>query len=159
MRIFLGEAPNRSSYDPAFVGDSWGRVENLFGPLFSHCFHHRLNVCQRKQPRVGNKGSQFSASTMILAIESTIATVLEMGGPNVRIVIAGKRLAHSIGLAKDTQYFEASHLPEKFDNFGNGDPLCWIVPHPSGINRWWNDPSNCYWAREWADKFAQELVP
>ncbi len=49
------------------------------------------------------------------------------------IVLAGKNAAAAFGL-RDLQ------LMERRDKFV-------LIPHPSGLNRWWNDPDNVKQAR------------
>lgn len=57
------------------------------------------------------------------------------------IFLAGKRVAKVFNVKED--YFE--RVP--------GDIEMYVVPHPSGINTWWNDPCNRETARQFLLKF------
>lgn len=48
------------------------------------------------------------------------------------VLLAGKRVAEAFGVVTD--YLTWHDHPEGFRAV--------VIPHPSGVNRWWNDPEN-----------------
>ncbi len=60
------------------------------------------------------------------------------------VVLLGRNVARCFGLSK-ARWFEWHELR---------GGLVTVAPHPSGRNRWWNDPAN----REQAQAFWRELV-
>lgn len=62
------------------------------------------------------------------------------------MLLAGKRVASAFGL--DEEYLAD---PVAFP-IGGRPVAVHVVPHPSGVNRWWNEPAN----RERARAFLAE---
>lgn len=52
--------------------------------------------------------------------------------PDSMLILAGQRVCSA---------FSVAYLPLKFDVTPMG-PSVLCIPHPSGLNRWWNDPQN-----------------
>jgi hypothetical protein len=63
------------------------------------------------------------------------------------VLVAGTRAAAALGLRPD--YFAAQAL---------GGRPAYVVPHPSGVNRWWNDPANRAAARRFFEGVADEFA-
>lgn len=167
MIVLLGEAPGGDeSYRVPFSAASATALRSKMGDAFvDSVIDVKLNVCQRAQPRSG-KGRRFSAAEKQLAIESTIAAMVLIDatrGHFLTIVVAGMRLAKAIGLLVppnydgELKYFDRCLLPEKYDAYigAGADPDCYVIPHPSGVNRWWNDPKNRRAAWRFAEKMAR----
>jgi hypothetical protein len=64
------------------------------------------------------------------------------------VVLGGRRVANAFGLA-DLDYFKPTHR----------DGVEFILaPHPSGVNRWWNNPGNRTRARVWIESLGRRLT-
>lgn len=64
------------------------------------------------------------------------------------LLLAGKRVAGAFGIRR-VDYLDEAHYVGV-----TGLPAV-VVPHPSGVNRWWNDPAN----RERLACYLRSLVP
>ncbi len=53
------------------------------------------------------------------------------------LVLLGMRVAAAFNM----------HLVPYFERRAYRDRLIYVAPHPSGVNRWWNDPANRWQAR------------
>lgn len=160
MMILIGEAPGRGQgdYTRAFEGSRSGAfIKDAFGPAFSANLSVRINVVQRSQRKSG-KGSAFDAERFELAVESTVANALSIAydadPTDLYLLIAGKRLAKAIGIPSP-EYFAEVSLPLKYSEYEReiGLTSAIVIPHPSGVNRWWNDKAN----RKVAASFAQRM--
>lgn len=74
------------------------------------------------------------------------------------ILILGRLTAQHFGVGM-YDYFvgavaEAYDLGERATRVAR--PV-WVCPHPSGLNRWWNDPANVARAREFFDDLRSKL--
>jgi hypothetical protein len=61
-----------------------------------------------------------------------------------RVLVAGKRVAAAFGMR--AEYLEWVDHEAGFEAV--------VIPHPSGVNRWWNEPKN----RRRFRRFARDLV-
>lgn len=126
--LLVGEAPGAKGAQPS---DGW---------------HTRIGFIRSKRvnlltewPGVQGKGSAFPATEA-----RPMANLLIQTSPQyMRFVIMG-RAAWAFSLPKGLEYFEWTELSGRY--------VC-ICPHPSGINRWWNEESN----RNKAVKFFEDL--
>lgn len=148
---FVGEAPSQKS-DPKrpFVGPSGDRLATWSGLASFEELERRAylrNVLQ-KWPGPGNRGEKGSKFPAAMAKQCT---------PNVPltnvVVLVGARVAKAFGMAKDR--------PPPFTWTPLGGDLhramvvaAWM-PHPSGTNRFFNDPKN----RVIAARFLRTLFP
>lgn len=128
--ILVGEAPSRES-DRAFGGRSGRRLADVAGVS-----HERILSCPRwnllpsNPGRVeGRKGDRFPLARAREHAES-ISRFLAFR----RVIFVGRRVAR------------AFRVPETVDvlTWTAGPPgsTFAIVPHPSGVNTWWNDPAH-----------------
>lgn len=153
--LIIGQAPGPNT-DPAVpLGGRCGeRLADLCG-LDLDAFHllfDRINLVQRFPGKAG-KGDLFP-----LAEARIEALRLLMGGSTAGrpIVILGENVACAFFLPRPAV------------------PLAWrphailgdvaVCPHPSGVNRWWNDSSNLrrtrrFWRKLTAAALAEELSP
>ena len=130
-RVWLvGQAPSRTS-DPArpFDGPTGRRLADLLGlpaRALGHVFE-LANVLGAWPGAARDKGDRFPAREARAAAEELLARV----PPGARVVAVGSGVAAAIGL--DTS------------------PLAWtacrgreaaLLPHPSGMNLWWNERAN-----------------
>lgn len=151
--VLLGEAYGPSApEDPAerrpCVDGAFKRLarhagaETRIQELRFYAAFERRNLLDRAMGRQegGGKGCRFPRRE---AREAAAALRPELEGRFV--LLCGKRLARAFGL-HDPRYFEPA--PE-----GPGR-ACRVIPHPSGIVRWWNDSQN----RERARRFLARVI-
>ena len=132
MRVLLvGEAPARGTSRP-FEGNSGRRLRELIGEeAFGRL--DLTNLYKRPMPRDWWKGSYFPAE-----LARRKAKRFELpGGKSVVILLAGKRVAKAFGVK--ARYFEPCLLRRR---------VCYVVPHPSGVNRWYNVETNHWRAKQ-----------
>ena len=87
----------------------------------------RVNLLQ-VQPQDSGKGTDFNvkaASCVAGELERTFT-------PGLVVLLLGKRVAAA---------FKQTNV-EYFRWFALNHARAVVVPHPSGVNRWWNDPAN-----------------
>jgi hypothetical protein len=132
MRVLLvGEAPARGTSRP-FEGNSGVRLRELIGDeAFGRL--DLANLYKRPMPSDGWKGSHFPA---VLARRQAKQFGLP-GGKGVVVLLAGKRVAKAFGV--EARYFEPCLLRRR---------VCYVVPHPSGVNRWYNVEINRWRAKQ-----------
>lgn len=71
--------------------------------------------------------------------------ILREGGP---YVLAGKRVAVALGVR--AAYFQRVEFAGSW---------AVVVPHPSGVNRWWNDGQNLGRAKRFLRRLARGIEP
>lgn len=169
MIVLLGEAPPRGlgdhtpAFPPGSLADGW--LRKMYGDAFVDRVDARLNVLQRSQPQSG-KGSAFDRGCVQLAVESTVANLLATAssqGHDLVLLLAGKRLAREVGTyvmdGRAPRYHEEVELSTKYRLYAPPSPhfalRAFIVPHPSGVNRWWNELANRAEARRFARRMAR----
>jgi len=131
----VGQAPGRSRNRSPFDGASGRRLWRLAG-LGSYdelASHFRLVNVLRKFPGKLGKGDAFPRRSAGRACRR-----LRLRGT---ILLAGRNVASAFGVRSG--YFEWTTL--------RGKP-CAVLPHPSGISHWWNDPRNRRRARTFMRK-------
>ncbi len=135
MITIVGEAPSRSS-DPRrpFDGYSGKKLAEYAGLAGYEELASRacLVNLMRRWPGpgyAGEKGSAFPVDRARRAAKRLTRDVLRPNGG--AILFAGKRVARAFDLELD--YF--GWVP-----FERGSAC--VVPHPSGVNHWWNDAKN-----------------
>jgi uracil-DNA glycosylase len=144
--IIIGQAPGRANDGgPAFLGRSGRRLAELSGVPFqelSRVFDLR-NLLKRWPGRSKGKGDRFPVRA---ARAAALAAAPALKGRKVILVGRGVAAAFSGGEGR-SEFFrwrEGEGLP--FERA--------TVPHPSGVNLWWNDPEN----RGLAETFFRGLV-
>lgn len=125
--VLVGEAPSRDGVG-GFRGRSGKRLASYMGISHERLFDlfDVVNVFDRFLGRVG-KGDAWdrlsARANGCVFREQFVAAEVPV------VVMAGKRVADALGFPN------ATYFAERFD--GRTAFVC--VPHPSGINRWWND--------------------
>jgi uracil-DNA glycosylase len=141
MIVLVGEAPSRSS-DPKRPFDGWSGRKLAeyagFGGYEELAANARLvNVLQRwpGEGFAGEKGSRFP-----IARARRAAKRLEFERFD-HVVLVGTRVAAAFGISFG-DFFSWKILPRGTFDPKYGRDLVWFtcIPHPSGCNRWYNDP-------------------
>jgi uracil-DNA glycosylase len=164
--LIIGEAPSPSG--PAgepLSGKCGGRLAALCGlslPEFLETFE-RTNLFAEPAGRAG-KGSAFPP----LREARARAETLRAGFPGRRVVFLGKRVARAFGIrpCRTPVRMPACTMPFRWVGNLHGWPpqewtgkawvpagLAWC-PHPSGVNRFWNEPENVERARRFWTELA-----
>lgn len=124
MRVeLIGEAPARGTSKP-FEGRSGKFLRDLLGDDFS-----RLGLSNL----LSEPPLSFCADQTRWAALRRIANLDPDG---VVLLLAGHRVARAFGVV--ARYFEPCLLNEA---------VVYVVPHPSGVNHWWNLELNRFRAR------------
>jgi uracil-DNA glycosylase len=138
--MFIGQAPSRiTEGSPAFTGNTGRKIAALMG--ISHAdFLARFDGTNLLEhyPGKSGRGDAFD-----VRLASVYARVIWPTLPR-RVVFVGKRVATAFGFADlaPCSWVES------------GDRLVALLPHPSGVNHWWNDAGN----REKGRAFLRELA-
>lgn len=135
--LLVGQAPARGADDlPAFSGRSGDRLRRLLGGLPEEDFKARFdafNVLPRWPGKAG-KGDRFP-----LDVAKAIASRCRLRAGRV-LLFGGAAAAFGVG--------------SRFRWVSTDAGLVAGLPHPSGVNRWWNEEAN----RAEAGAFFAELV-
>ena len=128
--LIIGEQPSKNGNpEQPLEGRIGHRMAEWMGITYEQYldFFVRVNLLPQRIEYSG-KGTDFNVK---LARRSA-KQIEETFTPGRIVVICGKRAASAFGIVK-TDYFEW---------FALNHAKAVIVPHPSGVNRWFNDPSN-----------------
>lgn len=148
--LFIGQAPSRDS-DPLrpFSGRCGKFLAELLDTTQEDMLeqHDFLNVLD-EWPGKGVGGDRFP---ILVAMAAARRKVPQLRGRTV--VLLGANVARAFG-AKNFQYLQFYRLlnPENYADVLS-QKMC-VVPHPSGINRWYNRREN----RDIVSKFLRELA-
>lgn len=123
--LLVGEAPCRKGGEP-FTGRAGKVLESLAG--FPPRREFDCVNLLRTWPGQAGKGSAFPEHDARVAASAMLA-VLPYGAV---VVVAGKRAAGAFGIRR----------PEFLAWYSVEGKVVGVLPHPSGINRWLNDPVN-----------------
>ena len=63
----------------------------------------------------------------------------EIAGKRVTVILLGRRVSRAAGLARMDLLTWGNMWADESDQYG---VRVGLLPHPSGRNRWWNDPDN-----------------
>jgi len=137
--LIVGQAPSRTS-NPAEVlrGKSGAKIRELLGlskRRFIQCT--RVNLAPLWTGKDG-KGDAFEADPDL------VITALSLARDHETVLLLGRAVSGALGYG-GYEYFEP--IKKEKTTF-------YVVPHPSGINRWWNDPAN----RRVAERFFGRLT-
>lgn len=139
--LIIGEAPSKhGDPDKPIEGKIGNRLAHAGGITFEDymaCFE-RVNLLHVRQEYSG-KGSAFNKAE---ALEHANKLQKQFVAGRT-ILLLGKRVAEAFGLNGD--YFDVHFV---------NDAHVYVIPHPSGVNRWWNDPEN----RSRMEEFMHEVI-
>lgn len=124
--VIVGQAPSKGADQIALGGRSGARLRKLLGCSDEAEFRARFDVLNilPKWPGKAGKGDRFPTATA-----RAIARRLRFRSS--RVLLLGKA-ADAFGVEEWFKWAAIDLL---------GGSVC-AVPHPSGVNRWWNEPSN-----------------
>lgn len=149
----MGQAPSRASGPVAFDGRSGRRVAELCGA--PELPFRAVNLVERwPGPSRGGKGDAFPMDQARRGA-LRVARLIARERP-ARVLLAGRRVAEAFGWrgAPLLAWAEAEVLV-------GGRPVAEVaaavIPHPSGVSRWWNDPANEGAARAFLADLAEGL--
>lgn len=123
-----GRAGNRIADLAGWV--SWRTVQRFLTPV---------NLLA-EWPGPSGTGSAFNVAEARKSATRIMAWTMSED-PFVYLLLCGHRVAnafHPYMAAKYPGYFRRMLLSVP----GNAEAWAWAIPHPSGVNRWWNDPAN-----------------
>jgi len=137
--LIIGQAPARGNDGkPPFSGRSGARLAELIGVTKNGLYtgdvlpeyFDLVNLLPAWQGKQG-KGDVFDMKTAKLKAGILIHELNE--GPPRSILMMGRKVRRAMGVNGDWEYLE-------WFDFYKHEAV--IFPHPSGVNRWWNDQAN-----------------
>jgi uracil-DNA glycosylase len=127
--LIIGEAPSKNeATERPIEGRIAKRLAKCAGLSLEEFLEHfdRVNLLHVRQD---TKDKGFLFDLPAAKVEATrIVTTIK---PHQVVILLGGRVAEAFGIHHE--YFVEVPLGEGF---------AYIVPHPSGVNRWWNSPYN-----------------
>ena len=130
--VLVGQAPSRGGDTlRPFFGKSGGRLERLAGiPRGLLGDHFALaNILQRWRGSAGSKGDMFP---IVMASRAAEELLRQLDGR--RVVVLGRAAARAMGVPGVAPAMTwRNHVP--LEEIA-------VMPHPSGVSLWWNDPAN-----------------
>ena len=145
--LLIGEAPSKNEYPPTPLEGRIGkRLAALAGLTFEEFLERfdRVNLLDVRQD-TREKGFEFD---MASARKNALAAWARFKAGQT-VILLGKRVADAFGL-KTVPYFQGVTLSEA---------RVYVMPHPSGVSRWWNDPANVKQAEEFMRGIVREMEP
>lgn len=122
--VIVGEMPSKKGDGSPFSGPSGERLTKALGHDWRFAMQgvnlFPIRVQAWKKTIARKRGQQLRES---FAKDKQYWVVL----------LAGRKVADSFGFAKDEPFFQ--RLVRRHVRY-------YIIPHPSGLSRWWNDPKN-----------------
>lgn len=152
MRIqFVGQAPSQETDGkPPFTGKCGKFLANLLGTTQEQMLedHDFINVLDR-WPGKGIGGDKFP----LIEAQTAAKAKLELLRDKPFVILLGNNVARAFG-AKAFTYLTWYEIrnPENFADVVV--PRMSVVPHPSGVNRYWNSPK----ARDAARRFFNSIT-
>lgn len=147
MPLIIGQAPSRmSDPDEPLSGNSGRRLAALCGldlRTFIDGFERR-NLLSRWPGSSTGAGDRFVGSAEARRLAESTRPLL--GPPDRKVIVLGFATAAAFGLTQPALTF-APHWGRLFA----------FCPHPSGVSRWWNDPTCEERARTFWAALAREL--
>jgi len=122
--LFVGQAPGSKNSQP-FVGRSGCRLAAFLDVTVEDMFakHNFVNLVDQWQGKVG-KGDAFKVERGV----DLNAKIADAVGMSVAVVFCGSGVAKALKITQPL-----------LDKFEYGGKPAMVLPHPSGVNRWWND--------------------
>jgi uracil-DNA glycosylase len=154
--LLIGQAPARAGDGRAFTGASGNRLRGLLAlPDWESldATFKLLNVFPWPLPkRASGKGDEFPIEkarqhAMMLRGATRNGLIFREIWPNDAVILCGTRVWKAFQLPSSPEPLVPYLIKEGWDRFpseGLGYEGWWayMLPHPSGVNRWWNEPEN-----------------
>ena len=155
--MLIGQAPSENG-DPSLplTGIAGKKLAELLGiSWFTYLRRtHRENIFRDFQGKEG-KGDRFPIDDA-----RRRARRIRIPDDVVLVLLLGKSVAEAFGIKRPT-YFEPLYAWGDPAGKIGGEPARMIeirvIPHPSGISRWWNDPENQKRAKRELSKIARSV--
>lgn len=128
--VIVGQAPGPRSGSAPFdglSGDRLGRYMGFSGREELRATAECHNLLTRYPGPRGSKGDRFPRWKARTAARELSTSLRER-----RVLLAGRLVAEAFGVR--AEYFKWVRHAASFDAV--------VIPHPSGVNHWWNDPLN-----------------
>lgn len=138
--LLIGEAPGRVAGRP-LEGRCGERMAALAGvtPEAFYRATERRNVLDEWPGAATDKGARFPRLRASIAAGRLLAHF----SPDRLVLLLGYRVARAFGVK--LRYFEEASILRA---------RVYVIPHPSGVNVWYNDPANV----RRAERFMREVL-
>lgn len=150
LPVLVGESPSRTSESahPLSGHPIAGKLARLcgVGVLEYLAAFDRWNLLTRYPGHSGNKGALFPRGEARARAADLTARGAFRGRP---VLFLGSRVADAFG-------FDAEPLTWNAAEGAGGASRCAVLPHPSGVNRWWNDAANARRAEAFMRRFLND---
>lgn len=147
--LLIGEAPSKNEPLPKPLEGRIGRrLASFAGITFEQYLERfdRINLLEVRQD-TKEKGFTFNRETARVSAVALIPRIDRYEN----VILLGKRVRDAFGIIKE--YFEPHHWKHYESGLYEGTTI-YVVPHPSGVNRWFNDPAN----REKMSAFMRSIL-
>jgi len=141
--VLIGQSPGKN---PGEHGPLTGKSGKLMAKRMGLSFEEYL-LLDRRNILTEFKGKAAKGDLFPLKEAKEEASKM-IFFPGSTLVLLGKAVAGAMGIKGKKTYFV------KYDIDEEKNISAFIVPHPSGINLWWNDADN----RKKADAFFKDLL-
>lgn len=136
--ILLGEAPPKSRprdtpESRPFSGASSRRFSDMIGEDVVKAFDTRNLLSE--WPGSTGKGSKFPLAAAQAGAHRLLRTLPSEG---TRIILCGRRVARAMSLRWLALNFGWYNVSWQYPTYVQARAI--LIPHPSGVNRQWNDP-------------------
>jgi uracil-DNA glycosylase len=149
--MFVGQAPSKSTQKQQvpFSGRSGVRLAALLGTTLAelHEKYRFVNILDRWPGGADSSHPRGDRFPMCQARRQARKLMPSLVGSTV--VLCGKNVRDAFGFTED--FFEVGAC-----FCGKSSAFCYAtIPHPSGVNHWWNAPENVERAGEFLREFVQ----
>lgn len=140
--MFVGQAPGKScDPDAPLAGKAGRKLARIFGCPFSVYLRcERINLNNEWLGRHRNGSDRFSVNE-----GKKVAEILLSKAGKSKYILLGRHVARCFGFG---------WKPLTVGNIAGKRFL--LVPHPSGLNRWWNHKANVVEAKRALRRFLHE---
>lgn len=149
--LLIGQAPGpRTDPDVPLSGRCGARLAELCGLSLDEFLasFRRVNLIERF-PGKQSKGDRFPID---LARRGAIELLMTGVFTGAKVVLLGDNVARAFG------WTPGNFSPLRFYPCGVTHHGIAVCPHPSGVNRWWNNQRNVYRARGFWSLLASEAL-
>jgi len=147
--LLIGEAPSKNE-DPYAIVPLGGRVGRRLAACagLPFCeFLERFDRINLLEVRQDTKEKGFEFDLPAARIKAAALWDEWHAGPPRTVIFLGRRVARSFGFGSMTLFSPVT--------LGTQIAM-YQMPHPSGVNRWWNDAENCTLACAFMHKIVEE---